>query len=163
VKSIALGENHACALLAGGAVKCWGKGSEGQLGGAAVPFVGTAASDMGANLPSLSLGAPATDVFAFDDATCVALSNGKLRCFGELPAFLVSEMTFPTTVKKLVYSAKNGPYDADAMHACALLSDQSLRCWGSNTWGAVGLPAAINSVVYDPAQGAASLPPIEIP
>ena len=50
-----------------------------------------------------------------------------------------------------------------AQHACALLEDGSLRCWGSNQFGALGVPVAIPSLAYDAAVGAASLAPIEIP
>lgn len=164
VAAAALGDSHACALLTSGAVKCWGKGTHGQLGGAARVNVGSQPSDLGSALPALALGGPAKAVFAFDDASCVALADGHLRCFGDtLPYPLVADMIFASPVKKLVLSGSGATYAMSAQHACALLEDESLRCWGSNQFGALGVPTAITSLAYDPALGAASLAPIEIP
>ncbi len=90
--------------------------------------------------------------------------DGHLKCFGDaLPYPLVSEMAFPSPVKKLVLSGTGATYAMSAPHACALLEDESLRCWGSNQFGALGVPFVIPSLAYDAAIGAASLPPIEIP
>ena len=36
--SISAGENHTCAVLTGGTVKCWGRGSSGQLGDGSTTF-----------------------------------------------------------------------------------------------------------------------------
>jgi len=164
VVAAALGDSHACALLVGGAVKCWGNGSKGQLGGASRANVGALPADMGNALPALALGAPAKAVFAFADASCAALADGRLRCFGDdLPYPLVAEMTFPSPVKKLVVSGGGTTYAMSAPHACALLEDKSLRCWGSNQFGALGVPVAITSLAYDASLGAASLVAIEIP
>jgi hypothetical protein len=119
---------------------------------------------MGNALPALAVGGAAKAVFAFDDASCVALGDGHLKCFGDaLPYPLVADMVFPSPVKKLVLSGSGATYAMSAQHACALLEDQSLRCWGSNQFGALGVPAAITSLAYDAALGAASLAPIEIP
>jgi hypothetical protein len=172
VTSAALGDSHACALLTNGTVKCWGAGAVGQLGRVVAGNVGALPGDMGDALPIVALGgagggaaaAPsAKGVFAFDDATCVALADGHLRCFGDLPYPLVSEMAFEKPVKKLVVAGRGTQYAADAPHACALLEDDSLRCWGSNTFGALGLPLAITSLAYDANVGAASLVAIAVP
>lgn len=164
VAAAALGDSHACALLTSGAVKCWGKGGQGQLGGASRANVGSLPTDMGNALPALALGGTGKAVFAFDDASCVALADGHMKCFGDaLPYPLVTEMAFPSPVKKLVLSGSGATYAMSAQHACALLEDGSLRCWGSNQFGALGVPVAITSLAYDAAVGAASLAPIEIP
>jgi len=94
---------------------------------------------MGTALPALALGTTtAKDVFAFDDASCVALADGRLKCFGDLPYPLIAEMTFSSPVKKLVLSGRGTNLWLERSHACALLDDESLRCWGSNQLGALG-------------------------
>lgn len=72
---IAVGGQHVCALLAGGGVKCWGRGDNGQLG------LGNFEHRY----------APATDPIPMDSGvriasgaahTCVLLSTGRVRCWG---------------------------------------------------------------------------------
>ena len=80
VKSIAIGLTHACAVLDGGALKCWGSGSDGQLGlGATFSTTATpsevAAVDLG--------GRSAQQVAAGTYHTCAILDDGTLRCWGD--------------------------------------------------------------------------------
>lgn len=76
VTSLALGGGHSCALLATGAVKCWGANDSGQLGNNAIVDSQLAAVDV----QGLSSGV--TAIAANFQHTCALLTNGQARCWG---------------------------------------------------------------------------------
>jgi hypothetical protein len=59
--------------------------------------------------------------------------------------------TTPVTVSSIsnavkIYTASSG-YSTDYGHSCALLSDGSVKCWGSlNTYGNAATPVAITGM-----------------
>jgi len=75
VVAISTGLGHACALTAGGTVKCWGMNFEGQLG------IGTtgAAQPIPVVVPNL---AGVTEIAAGQHHTCALLGTGAVRCWG---------------------------------------------------------------------------------
>ena len=102
VTSVSAGDTHACAVLEGGGLKCWGHGSDhechydldipcnvgpnyygGRLGYGDLDSRGEP-EDMGDNLPLVDVG---TDerVVAVDAGslhTCALLEVGRLKCWG---------------------------------------------------------------------------------
>lgn len=74
VTAIAAGNSHACALLSGGEVWCWGSNQLGQLGNGL-----TLDSSYPVQMQNLPYGA--TAIGAGLDYTCV-ISNGTLQCLG---------------------------------------------------------------------------------
>jgi alpha-tubulin suppressor-like RCC1 family protein len=77
VQQIAAGDHHTCALLVGGAVRCWGSGSLGYPDNNAVGDDETPAS-----VGDIELGAPASHIAAGGDHTCALLPGGTVRCWG---------------------------------------------------------------------------------
>ncbi|HEX2672571.1 MAG TPA: hypothetical protein VHM25_16930, partial [Polyangiaceae bacterium] len=79
VKSIAIGRYHACAVLEGGGLKCWGNNSVGALGlGSIQPTQGVPEY-----LPSVDLGGHgAQQVATGESHSCAILDDGKLKCWG---------------------------------------------------------------------------------
>jgi len=102
VVTISAGDNHTCAVLRGGGLKCWGQGSQtdpcpheptcvyprprfegGRLGYGDMERRG-AGPQMGDNLPLVDVGTTQR-VVAVDAAavhTCALLSTGHLKCWG---------------------------------------------------------------------------------
>jgi alpha-tubulin suppressor-like RCC1 family protein len=139
---LAVGGHHTCALLEGGAVRCWGRNDAGQLGYGHTRSLGDdeAISSSG----YVPFGGRAVELVAGFAHTCALLDTGKVRCWGhngygqlglrhtrpigddELPS---GDVDVGGSVQHLV---------AGAWHTCALLSTGAVRCWGRNDSGQLG-------------------------
>ena len=75
VASISTGSLHACALLIGGALKCWGSNSRGQLGNGSTTNATTATDVSGIPSGAISLGVG-------NSQACAVLSGGTMKCWG---------------------------------------------------------------------------------
>jgi alpha-tubulin suppressor-like RCC1 family protein len=74
--AIAAGGYHACAVLSGGSVQCWGANEEGQLGnGSTTPL------ESNTPVPVSEISAPVMLAAGFGH-TCALLSDGAVRCWG---------------------------------------------------------------------------------
>lgn len=133
--AVAGGGNHTCALLAGGAVKCWGANGNGQLGaGAADPALATPVDVVGLPAPvaSLALG---------DRHTCAQLVDGRFRCWGgnalgQLGDGTRTNRATPTAVLEL--DMPIAAVSAGGVHTCAVLMNGGVKCWGFNIKGQLG-------------------------
>jgi alpha-tubulin suppressor-like RCC1 family protein len=75
VVALTAGGSHTCALLASGALKCWGRNSEGQLGDGTVTNRGTPV-----NVAAMTSGVLFASGGAFH--TCAIISGGGAVCWG---------------------------------------------------------------------------------
>lgn len=82
--AIAAGRAHTCATLADGAVKCWGQNGAAQLGLGDRRPRGAAAAELGADLPSVDLGAGrlARGVAVGLTHSCARLEGPSVLCWG---------------------------------------------------------------------------------
>jgi hypothetical protein len=90
--------DHTCAVVTGGAVKCWGDNSWGKLGN------GTT-TDSNTPVPATGL-TDATAVTASDSHTCALLVGGAVKCwgrgvFGELGTGSTTDSATPVPVTGL--------------------------------------------------------------
>jgi len=65
---VAVGQNHACAALADGSVRCWGDNSYNQAP---------------SSINVYTLRSKAISIYAWDDYTCASLENGGYTCWGD--------------------------------------------------------------------------------
>lgn len=73
---IAGGQYHTCAVEHGGTVKCWGKNDSGQLGTSSGAL---SQSSLPVAVPTIT---NATQIAATSEATCAALMDGTVSCWG---------------------------------------------------------------------------------
>jgi len=134
VTAITAGTRHTCALLATGAVHCWGDNSDGQLGD------GTT-TDRHTPTPVTGLSSDVTAITAGHNHTCALLATGAVECwgyneYGQLGDGTTDDRLTPTAVTGL--SSGVTAISASRFHTCALLTTGALNCWGDNTYGHLG-------------------------
>ena len=144
-------ENHTCALLTGGSVKCWGSPYGGGLGD--LLKRGDDPNEMGDNLPAVNLGTGKTAVAIETGAghTCALLNDGSIKCwggnsFGELGLGDTNDRgTAPNQMGDNLPAVNLGTgktataISVGSLSSCALLSGGSVKCWGWNSVGELGL------------------------
>ncbi|PZQ49098.1 MAG: hypothetical protein DI551_00145 [Micavibrio aeruginosavorus] len=126
-------ENHACGIKADGSAWCWGAGAQGQLGN-------NTTTD--AQSPSLvSLPGPWIDIRPGRYHTCGLRAEGDVYCWGQTadgklgnsgtPSPLTSPLKVGSAGKAVAVAAGNS-------HSCAMKADNSVLCWGDDTYGQLG-------------------------
>lgn len=134
---LGVGDQHACALVRGGKVMCWGHNGYGQLG------LGDQVDRM---LPTevATLGSNAARLYVGGGHTCVKMNDETVWCWGyngrgtlglgdkvnrNVPTTVAA---FGTNVKELFLSAHLGS-------TCAMMKDETVKCMGWNGYGHLGL------------------------
>jgi alpha-tubulin suppressor-like RCC1 family protein len=156
VVSIASGDWHACAVMTGGGMKCWGWNTSGQtgFGTTASPKlnpVDVCATGSGAGCTG---GAPLSGVVAASggsEATCALMSGGGVTCWGNNTNGRLGDGTTTLRLNPVDVcvsgsgagcaggSALTGVKHIDAgWHGCATSISGGIKCWGLNTNGEVG-------------------------
>lgn len=134
VAAVTTGDNHTCAIMTAGGVKCWGYNFFGQLGNGT-----TTNSSTPVDVSGLTSGV--ADVSAGDNHTCAITTAGGLKCWGknslgQLGNGMTTDSSTPVNVSGLssgVAAVTGGNY-----HTCAITTAGGLQCWGYNAFGALG-------------------------
>jgi alpha-tubulin suppressor-like RCC1 family protein len=132
--TIAAGGVHSCALNASGTLRCWGTNDNGELGDGNTTATTTPTSviDLASNVVAVSTG---------DWHTCAILGTSGLQCWGDNMSGEIGDGTtcddwVPTGVVGLGSGVAG--VSAGSVHTCAVTSEGSARCWGSNLYGQIG-------------------------
>ncbi len=147
VKQIAtgFGSSHTCAILNDDSLRCWGENSDGQLGYNDVLVRGATAGSM-ASLPSVNLGTGRTakKLALGSQHTCAILDNDTVKCWGKNSDGQLGyndstpRSIAPSAAIYLGSSRTAKDIATGTAHTCAILDDNTLKCWGSNTLGQLG-------------------------
>ncbi len=165
--SIAAAWNHTCALLADGKIRCWGKNYGNQKlegcarlgGGPAAPKVYAIGDD---ECPSDfpfpdDIGAPVAAIDGNNSAMCAVTTSGGLRCWGSGKAFgYEPSQSCPGGEKNTVASLGDIPVGDKVKQVsvggdsltCVLLENETVKCWGKNNTGQLGLGDGKNANIY---------------
>jgi alpha-tubulin suppressor-like RCC1 family protein len=134
---IVLGLKASCGLGAGGAVRCWGRNSEGQLGdGSTTTRTSPVSVVWNGNFASITAGAVS---FCGLDLAGAAFCWGY-NSYGQLGNGTTIRSSTPVAVSGgLVYSrlaggAANNIYFSN----CGITTDRQTYCWGGNDKGQLG-------------------------
>ena len=145
--------SHTCAILSNGSVKCWGDNEFGKLGLGDTSDRGDAAGEMGGDLPAVDLGTGRTAVAIAAGArhTCAVLDNGQLKCWGHNAGGQLGlgdtanrgdgpgEMGDNLPAVDLGTGRTAVSVTTGQEYTCAVLDDGSVKCWGGNSQGRLGL------------------------
>ncbi|MDI3291746.1 DUF4215 domain-containing protein [Polyangium sp. 15x6] len=153
VLSISTAFGHSCVLLTGGKVKCWGLNVVGALGLGDAAFRGDGPGEMGDNLPFVDLGSgkTATRVATGGPCSCAILNDGSVKCWGENDRGQLGlgdklnrgkapgEMGDALPAIDLGAGRKARKIAVGGRFACVILDDATVKCWGQNDFGQLGL------------------------
>ena len=151
--SISAGDDHSCAVLDDATVKCWGAGLYGQLGTGATDNRGDEVGEMGDALSAVDLGSgrSAISVTAGGSHTCSVLDDDTVKCwgnnsFGQLGqgdtadrGVAGGQMGDSLPAVALGSGSTAQSIEAGSGHSCSLLDDATVKCWGDNVSGQLGL------------------------
>jgi alpha-tubulin suppressor-like RCC1 family protein len=134
VYAITAGNQHSCAVTAGGEVKCWGANDYAQLGDSTT-------IDRLTPVDVTSMTSGTTIVNAGNYHTC-AIQLGAVKCWGRNNTGRLGngsriDSAIPVAVTGLPSAAQQ--IDAGGAQSCALVSAGSFWCWGSNEFGQIGI------------------------
>jgi alpha-tubulin suppressor-like RCC1 family protein len=185
VTELAIGAHHTCAL-SGGGVRCWGDGARGQLGtglttALSAPSVPAIAGGVPlAGVTALAAGGDRTCVLVADGVRCWGDGvpdaqepegfRGTATAVVAGPGFACAAFADPRAVRcsgaddrgqsaakqPVLTGAAIVSMSAGGKHACVVLEDGSVQCWGANDYGQLGDGTTADSRVPALVQG---LPP----
>jgi alpha-tubulin suppressor-like RCC1 family protein len=153
VTQVAAGENRSCAVFDNGQVKCWGNNAYGALGLGDIVNRGDTATGMGDNLPTVDLGAglKVAEMAMGESHACARFTDGRVKCWGSnvsgslgigaaadrggSPGDMGDNLPFV----QLGTGRKAVELVACFSHACARLDNGSVKCWGINDNGQLGI------------------------
>lgn len=133
--SITAGGEHTCAVLVGGAAKCWGYNYYGQIGNGSGWTQYSPTSVFG-------LASGVARVAAAADHTCALLDSGAVKCWGSnfygqmgdgsptYSAYLPQDVSALGTGAIALATGGDG--------SCARVESGKLKCWGRNDAGQLG-------------------------
>ena len=147
------GEGHTCAVISNGTVWCWGLNDYGQLGNGTqtTAFTPVRVSSIGTTLPK------AVSVSAGGAHTCALLADGSVFCWGNNSSGQLgngasftntppSPAISTTPIQANLTGVSATALSAGADHTCAVMSDSTVRCWGDDTFGQLGIPYTVIGV-----------------
>ncbi len=176
VEQLAVGAADACVLLPGGTVKCWGHGFNGTLASGNKLDRGDEPGEMGGALPAvdIGMGLTASSVESGGGATCAIVApDGKLKCWGwgwqgllglgesthrgDGPNEMGNDLPF--------VDLGTGKYAKmqriSNSHMCTLLTDGTIKCWGTGSGCKLGFEAQGN-IGDEPGEMGDNLPVVNL-
>lgn len=139
------GNTHTCARLATGTEAiCWGNGALGKTGYGNSDIIGD--NELPNTLSPIDFGADIAELAAGFQHNCVLSTTGGVKCWGR--GYLgslgygnlenIGDDELPSSVGFVDIGGSAESIDVEEYHSCAILSDDTVRCWGQGDWGLLG-------------------------
>jgi len=146
------GWHHTCLISISGDLACWGQNTNGQLGLGHTNKIGDTVNEMGdyMSLSNVGTGRNVKEYVGGETHSCVLLDNFAIKCFGNglMGSLGYGDMTnrgnsnnmgdylpFVNVGEGLKVLSLHLGEDCTCVH----LIDDSLKCWGKNDFGQLGL------------------------
>ena len=152
-KALYSGYGSICVILTDDSTKCWGKYQEVPYGDNVLR--GTAPGEMGDNLPTVDFGTGrhATHISMGENIGCAVLDDGGVKCWADTGSNTAGKLgqdatglamgdSFPPI--NLGTGKVAVQVSTKTQHSCAVFDDGTLKCWGANGNGQLGLGDANN-------------------
>jgi alpha-tubulin suppressor-like RCC1 family protein len=168
--SITAGNTHTCALMVDHTARCWGYNNYGQLGNNTTTDTSVPVTVVDPADTTTALGGIASITAFGAGTTCALMIDQTARCWGRNDA---GQLGDNTTTNSSVPATVVDPADTTQAlsgiasittgiaHTCALMGDQTARCWGVNNYGQLGNNTTTDSsvpvTVIDPADTTTAL------
>lgn len=143
VSYLAAGARHTCAIVSQNrGVRCWGANTSGQLGDG---------TQVGSPIPVVVTGVTgARTITAGAAHTCAVLEDGLARCWGSNASGQLGNGRAPqdfgfSAVAVAVEVGGITDISGRGSHTCAVLANRTVRCWGANGVGQLGIGATSSS------------------
>ncbi|HMA92806.1 MAG TPA: hypothetical protein VKP30_08975, partial [Polyangiaceae bacterium] len=131
-KSIALGENHSCALVDTATVWCWGRNHLRQLGDEA---------GLDSTKPVRVVNSVRSTAIAAGSAHTCAIRDQLVFCWGGNSSGQIGNGTLSESQSlplRVLDIARASAVATGNLHSCALDAVGAVRCWGDNQSGQLG-------------------------
>ncbi len=133
ITEVDLGPNGTGCAVGSDGIRCWGFLSYGSVSQTSIPVLESETQQAASGIASLSVGV---------HHACVA-AQGAARCWGEGEHGALGHggtMDFDTAKLVSALGIQSGVTEVGAGRhgSCALLADESIRCWGENHLGLIG-------------------------
>lgn len=143
------GSSFGCAALGANGLNCWGHNGYGQIGNnTSTPVTSSY------NISSAVLGGNAIQVSTGMTHTCVLIDDAgtkSIKCWGRNNSGQLADGTLTNnanaaTAVAVDFGAGLTPVQlvSGSQHNCAILSDSSVKCWGLNSSGQLGIGSTAN-------------------
>lgn len=160
ITAIASGQYITCGLGNDSLLRCWGKKifiGLNKPSDYATDYIGDDLAELGNALPTVDLGTgrTVTQFSMIYHHACALLDNGRIKCWGrnddgrlgvgdtEIRGDADNQMGDNLPYVDLGTDSDSNPWTAKAVAAdygssCAILSNDQVKCWGSNSRGQLG-------------------------
>jgi alpha-tubulin suppressor-like RCC1 family protein len=146
------GNHHHCVLLDDQTVKCWGQNNYGQLGLGDTVVKGNTPGTRVEVLPVVNLNGTVRHITAGTSHNCAILTNDEIKCWGwnnlgqlgngSLIDVGGSPLDMGVNLLSVNAAGTSGKIpvklEAGYNNTCVLFDDQTVRCWGSGSYGING-------------------------
>ena len=167
---IAAGPLYTCAVLTDRTLRCFGQNTYGQLGLGNTDAYGDESSEVGTSLPAVDIGQTVKYITAGNsNTTCAIRADDATVCWGMGLNYMLgngvnanvgdSSGQMGSALTPIDFGISHAvSLDIGLFHGCALLSSGDVKCWGSNSFGQLG----VNGNVQSPAELGSSWPAVDL-
>ena len=143
---IANARGASCAVLDNQKVTCWGANEDYRLGNTINGWLGKSIAELGNNMQEFDFGENINQIVGGHSNFCVVTASGKLQCWGDGANGITGRAstadaqmsTLAANFINLGTGLTAKSVSVGYAHACAILNNDRVKCWGISNNGRLG-------------------------